>query len=136
MEQSKKIKNKVLVFVYGSLKKGFHNHGFIKDAEYISDAKLNGFKMVSLGSYPAIYQTGNDCDSVKGEVYLIDGFDLERIHYMELSAGYNFNEYILEAGKRDYEAIVYYMDEKKCLSRKVVESGEWIIEEVETWQEK
>lgn len=130
MEQSKKIQNKVLVFVYGSLKQGFHNHAFMKGAEYISDAKLKGFKMVSLGSYPAIYETANDCDSVKGEVYLIDGFDLERIHYMELSAGYNFNEYIVEAGKRDYETIVYYMDKQKCLNDKVVESGEWKLDEV------
>lgn len=59
-----------LVFVYGSLKKGFHNHWLLDkpDTKFIDDASsiAPNYAMVSLGSYPGLI-LGNQ--RVSGELY-------------------------------------------------------------------
>ena len=43
-----------LLAVYGTLKKGHHNHRVIDDAEYLGACSIEGWAMYSLGYFPCI----------------------------------------------------------------------------------
>ncbi|WP_457756118.1 gamma-glutamylcyclotransferase family protein [Thermodesulfatator indicus] len=58
-----------LVFVYGTLKKGFRLHRYLKDAKFLGKACLSGYDMYDLGWYPGIVPGPG---TVYGEVYEID----------------------------------------------------------------
>ena len=56
-----------LVFVYGTLKKGYSNHQLFKQAEFLAHATTSGI-MLNLGAFPAII---NGKARVFGELYKI-----------------------------------------------------------------
>lgn len=63
-----------LVFVYGTLKRGYGNNRLLKDAVYTGTDELPGFEMYysyGEGSFPVIKRNGNG--SVVGEVYDLSG---------------------------------------------------------------
>lgn len=63
--------NTHLVFVYGSLKMGFGNHGVLQysGAEPVAEGMTlhDGFSMESLGGFPGVYADGDM--AIWGEVY-------------------------------------------------------------------
>lgn len=73
----------MLLAVYGTLKKGFRNHGFISDAEYKgSYTTAPNFTMVSLGAFPAVYEGGDT--PISTEIYDVkDDYQLRRIFQLE-----------------------------------------------------
>ena len=104
-----------LVFVYGTLKKGYSNHQLLKQAELECKGTINGI-MLNLGAFPAII---NGRATVFGEMYrvtpeilafldrleghphfyerkLVDVLDLEELH--ETSAWC----YFLSKGAQEY----------------------------------
>lgn len=64
---------KQLVFVYGSLKRGFANHGrFLAKSRFIGEAQTKPvYRMVSCGAYPALIPAKRGV-SVRGEVFEVD----------------------------------------------------------------
>jgi gamma-glutamylcyclotransferase (GGCT)/AIG2-like uncharacterized protein YtfP len=61
-----------LVFVYGTLKQGQHNHEtWMRDAKLVGQLILPNYAMriAGQGSYPAIFHTGNHLHKVNGEVF-------------------------------------------------------------------
>lgn len=68
------------VFVYGSLRRGMHNHRVMGESEFLAEATLTGFSMFQVSSFPAIVE-GNG--SVKGELYLVDDATLARLDRLE-----------------------------------------------------
>jgi gamma-glutamylaminecyclotransferase len=69
-----------LAFVYGSLKRGFHNNELLDRARFIGTAHTAPrFDLIDLGSFPAAIQGKH---SVSGEVYEVDARtmrDLDRL---------------------------------------------------------
>ena len=65
--------NTVKVFVYGSLKVGFSNHGVVE--RYVLDVKpgtVDGFRMLNLGAYPGAVPVGEgESRSIRGEIMLL-----------------------------------------------------------------
>ena len=62
------------IFVYGTLKRGFHNHFLLKDAKFLGVAVTEyEYRMIDLGSFPALIpaQEGEGF-SIYGEVYEVD----------------------------------------------------------------
>lgn len=53
------------VFVYGTLKKGFHANDLLGDSQYLKEATIKG-KMVSMEGFPAVTDGDND---IKGEIW-------------------------------------------------------------------
>lgn len=76
---------KELMFVYGTLKRGFRNHHLIKNSKFIGDGVIKGYAMYDLGSFPGIKKDENE--EVKGEVFEIDQNTLKRVDQLE-SEGY------------------------------------------------
>lgn len=75
---------KTLLFVYGTLLKGFVNyHHFLAGKEPLyAAATING-DMVSLGAFPGVVNVGTSRNTVHGEVYAVDDTELARIDRLE-----------------------------------------------------
>lgn len=74
-----------LLFVYGSIRKGHHNHHRLGNSEYLGTYKtVEPFKMFGLRSraYPYVYPDTTGCP-VTGELYAVNEERLERIDCME-----------------------------------------------------
>lgn len=72
------------VFVYGTLKKGIHNHRLLASSDFIGNAyTLDTFKMFHVG-FPVIkFSDHPDAKSVYGEVYDVDDETLKRLDSLE-----------------------------------------------------
>lgn len=109
----------MLIFTYGTLKKGFHNHSVLgKAAVYIGHHTTKPcYTMYDLGFYPAISLLGNT--AIVGEVYEVS--DLENIDRLE---GYPHFYNRIEIETKYGLAWVYHLVDDN-IRYKVIESGEW-----------
>lgn len=108
-----------LMFVYGTLKKGYGNHFIMDGAKYLSEAYIVGWEMRDLGGFPAI--TKSDGGKVHGEMYIVSPQVLkERISLRDT------HPYLIEKVKSDkgFDAWVYYMEHETKST--VIESGRWL----------
>lgn len=70
------------LFVYGTLKKGKGNHGYIGGSSVVSRRTfVEGYQMYSLGGFPGVVK--DDSSLIYGEVYSIDNKTLEGCDYLE-----------------------------------------------------
>ena len=112
---------KEIIFVYGSLRKGFYNYKScgLDKAKFLGEGFISGFKMFSLGSYPCVVKSNDDNDVIFGEIYEVD--DVTKIRNMELGAGYFEEEIIINGIK----AKIYVFNENKLHKKILVEGGIW-----------
>ena len=74
---------KELLFVYGTLKKGFCNHYFLADAEFLGKAEtLEKYALYLKGSIPYVIKQP-PISHIKGEVYKVDLKTLKEIDELE-----------------------------------------------------
>jgi gamma-glutamylcyclotransferase (GGCT)/AIG2-like uncharacterized protein YtfP len=114
------------VFVYGTLKKGFYNHGFLtrrgEMVRFIENATIRG-KMYDLGSYPAIILDDIESGQIQGEVYeitskILDQLDdLEGVPTLYSKSEIQVNEKIL--------AWVYHMKPNQVIKYPEIRDGIW-----------
>lgn len=111
------------VFVYGSLKQGFYNHSVLYGATYLGDHNTDKeFKMLDLGSYPAVVNSPECGFSIYGEVYEVDQEGLDRLdHLEEYPAYYNRKTITTPYG----EAWIYFIEDSSTYENSVVHSGNW-----------
>lgn len=70
------------MFVYGSLKRGFHNHHILALAAFMGDGTtLRRFDLWSLGAFPAATQPGQF--RITGEVYRVGRDTLSELDLLE-----------------------------------------------------
>ena len=119
----------LLVGVYGSLRKGLHNHRLLDKSTLVGTFQtLPEYTMYDLGSYPAIIPKGNT--SIFIEVYSITETVLENLD--ELEGYHSFNSLNNHYNRRKIESpygpmyIYFYNDLLNYIQKnKVVESGDW-----------
>lgn len=72
------------VFVYGTLKRGIHNHRLLETSEYIGEGfTVEKFRMYTTG-FPVLFESDHpDAKSVFGEVYDVDDDTLKRLDQLE-----------------------------------------------------
>jgi len=69
------------VFVYGTLKQGYGNHGLLNDAKYLGDAVTVGkYRLLNAG-FPVIRP--GDVGRVEGEVYEVNRHTLQALDRLE-----------------------------------------------------
>lgn len=73
--------NHILIFVYGTLKKGYRNHHYLQDATYYGEGTLVDYEMFDLGTYPGIRY--KEAASVDGELYLVNELIKKDIDMLE-----------------------------------------------------
>lgn len=70
------------VFVYGTLKKGFSNHCFLRNAVFVGQGWTVNSYALYLDEYPGVYRE-NPVSRVRGEVYEVDTGLLARLDALE-----------------------------------------------------
>lgn len=116
-----------LVFVYGSLKKGYGNHPILGNSECLGGAvtKLQ-FQMHSFGGFPALVKGDK---SYQGEVYLVDEATMVRLDRLEgYPHFYTRQQYevYMPDSNTEVDAWIYTLaneDEAKALP--IVERSSW-----------
>ena len=75
--------NNNLVFVYGTLKKGFRNADLLSDATYITDCITQAeFNMKSYGAFPILLEY-EEVAFIKGELYKVNSETLALLDELE-----------------------------------------------------
>jgi gamma-glutamylaminecyclotransferase len=73
-----------LVFVYGTLKRGFSNHRQLADQQFMGEARTEpGFSLFDLDGFPALFPSPDDRAGVTGEVWSVDSAALRRLDAFE-----------------------------------------------------
>jgi gamma-glutamylcyclotransferase (GGCT)/AIG2-like uncharacterized protein YtfP len=110
------------VFVYGSLKQGFHNHRLLALAKKVGDTEIMGYKMVNLGQFPGIISDIESKTPIKGEVYEVNAEQMATLDRLEGHPHF----YMRFPVTTDLgTAWVYTLSEKDWGNKPIVESGEW-----------
>jgi gamma-glutamylcyclotransferase (GGCT)/AIG2-like uncharacterized protein YtfP len=113
------------VAVYGSLRAGMHNHGLLVEvgAKQLGAQRAEGFNMVSLGGYPAVYEAVGD---ITIEVYDVAHNEKEAMQRLDWLEGYPgfYNRKLIET--RWGPAWIYYMKQQDCMHRRPVPEGDWV----------
>lgn len=120
--------NKHKVAVYGSLRKGLGNHGFVEDQELLGEFQTPPmYEMRSLGGFPGIKNGGDT--SVLMEVYEVDGSTLKSLDRLE---GYREGEtstfYDREVIETPFgDAFTYtYVPNFNDNYNDIVDHGDWV----------
>jgi len=72
------------VFVYGTLKRGCHNHHFLAGQEFLGEARtVPGYALFLLGDYPGMVRRIGTFDDVIGEVWAVDTAGLTALDELE-----------------------------------------------------
>lgn len=114
------------VAVYGSLRMGEYNYEHFKSSfpsiEHTGTHTITGFKLYSLGSYPAVCTTEGENELI------VDTFDVSegcfsRMNSMEIGAGYHQHEITVDGVNH----ILWIMPETATWLRedRIVEDGDW-----------
>ena len=116
------MENKIKVFVYGSLKRGYGNHQHHLDkSEFLGQAEtLPQYSLFSLGAYPGVIKGG--VTSVQGELYGVDKEGLRNLDRLEGHPSYYQRE-VIETSEG--EAWIYLLPEEQYKDYKVIENGTW-----------
>jgi gamma-glutamylaminecyclotransferase len=114
------------VFVYGSLRAGFGNHGLLEGSEYVGKAfTAPAFTMLHLGGFPGIVQSGGT--SIVGEVYKVDDDTLRNLDRLEGHPSfYERRQHVVDL-EGNLETVSMYVLPDVWLdgNNKIVESGDW-----------
>ena len=110
------------LFVYGTLKRGYYNHkSLMKGAKYLGDAKLDGYCIFNLGSYPGIMPKPGFF--VWGELFEITDDMLDPLDRLEGHPTL-YKRTAVSIGNMG-DAWVYVYQNKHGFSRPIIETGVW-----------
>lgn len=116
------------VFVYGSLRQGCHNHGYMDDADLVGSATtVDPFHLADLGAYPGMVDAyPGDGVNVVGEVYEVES--LHRLDRLENHPSFYCRRVIsvrLAEGS-ETRAWAYILPARWLNGCPMVESGDWL----------
>lgn len=73
-----------LVFVYGTLKRGCHNHHALAGQQFLGEARtVAGYTLYSLGDYPGMVRSNEPTAEVTGELWQVDYRCLTQLDRLE-----------------------------------------------------
>ena len=103
------------LFVYGTLKNGFHNHHLLEDAEFVCSAiTKQKYPMVNIEEYfPYLIDVEGDGYYIEGEVYKINEEILAMLDILEGYPDlYNRHKLAVKSLGIELQAITYFVNEK------------------------
>ena len=103
------------LFVYGTLKSGFHNHHLLEDTEFVCDATTkHKYPMVNVEEYfPYLIDAKGDGHQIEGEVYKIDAQILAMLDILEgYPELYTRHKIAVKSLGIELQAITYFVNEK------------------------
>lgn len=116
--------NRMKIFIYGSLKKGFYNHDVLKsiDARFIKNVQTTpDYLLVDLTYFPGLVRSENG-KSIKGELYEIDEQGKKILDILEAVPTLYKDEVIqLNTGQN----VMTYIYVKPYKNNKIMKEDEW-----------
>jgi gamma-glutamylaminecyclotransferase len=114
------------VAVYGSLRKGFGNHGRLLGATFVGETTtVQSFSMYSLGGFPFVQLNGAEVGPVTVEIYDCNADQLRSLDQLEGYRGDGANNFYnrseVETGLGT--ALIYHIEGRG--GQHLVESGDW-----------
>jgi gamma-glutamylcyclotransferase (GGCT)/AIG2-like uncharacterized protein YtfP len=111
-KEGKLKKEKHLLFVYGTLKRGFWNHYLLDREEFIGEAETKEKYAMYVSGIPYVVK-GEPVSRIKGEVYRVSSETLKLIDRLEGHPNWYRRELItvkvLDRGKeREVKAFIYF----------------------------
>lgn len=86
---------RTLVFVYGTLKRGGSNHGWIAQQQFVAEARTAPlFRLYDLGGYPGMVRV-EDGLSIQGEVWSVDEVGLIKLDVLEDTEGGEYERVVV-----------------------------------------
>ena len=75
----------MLVFVYGTLKRGYSNHSLLSSSEYLGaySTATSNFSLYCNGKYPLLVRSLSADTNVHGELYRVDEDTLKKLDWLE-----------------------------------------------------
>jgi len=123
------------IFVYGTLKSGFHNHHYLKNATFIDKATtLYKYPMIlACQAFPHLINAKGKGHYIKGEVYSIDNETMLKIDELEGVPEHYYGECIdvrLQNGD-NLRVKTYFCTECKGYEKyeMISEFGNWLDED-------
>ena len=116
------------VFVYGTLMKGFGNHGLLAGSDFVGSARLatEDYRMVDLGCFPGLTSRGLPDGMyrvVHGEVYSVDADVLRGLDALEgVSSGFYKRVPVVLGWGLEADTYVLCQDEPSAVEGEV---GDW-----------
>lgn len=103
--------NTKLLFVYGTLKRGFCNHPFLAGQQFVGPGRtVPGYRLYNVGGYPGMVAAGDDRLGVSGEIWSVDERCLAEIDYLEgVDQGLYRREPVALLGPFDQEVVETYI---------------------------
>lgn len=112
----------IRLFVYGTLKKGYPNHGAISSAKYLGHGVLRGFRMIHLGQYPAVFKAHMDTCITHGEVFSVTEDQLKHCDFIEGHPEYYKRSGVIVEG---FGLCWTYVQPKPEDNYRAIMSGQW-----------
>ena len=115
--------DRIIVAVYGSLKRGFYNHYLLETSTFMATGQVDGFQMFNLGSYPMVV-------SGSGQIE-VELFEVNRATFTDLDRLEGFPNYYgrqmvtVQTPHCPVEAWMYLGQRQQVKSYKQVRSGTW-----------
>lgn len=107
------------VFVYGTLKKGRHNHSWLQNSFCIGKCILAGYE-IRAGRLPYAIQSDNEDARIEGELYEINHRVLEDLDILEGHP--NFYKRVWVTTSKGKAWVYLYQDAKFARALPIVES--------------
>jgi gamma-glutamylaminecyclotransferase len=118
-----------LLFVYGTLKRGYCNHQHLAGQTFVGLARTQpGYRLVDMGGYPGITPLVTDVEGVTGEIWSVAPDALERLDRFEgVHEGLYRREAIPLKGAFENETVFAYIPGISVTGRRDIGST-WIEE--------
>lgn len=103
------------VFIYGSLKRDYHNHYLLENSEFIGEVSTKSrYPMVNVEEYfPYLINKSGVGHNVKGELYKVDEYTLAQLDILEGYPDFYTREYITVVHYGiELSAIVYFVKDE------------------------
>ncbi len=109
------------LFVYGTLLRGEDNHGQVRGARFITEARTEAcYRLVEMGGYPALLEAGDT--AIAGEIYEVDDALLADLDAFEDVPELYERKPLRLVG---HEAEGYVMRAERARGRPVIASGDY-----------
>jgi len=114
---------KKVMFVYGTLKRGFSNHRLMGQSKYLGKTLVPGLKMFSMGGFPGCIKSGDNDDEVIGELYEVTSEEvLQDLDWLE-----GHPDFYRRTEVNTFHGIAetYLVDPSYIQGRSIVSDGDW-----------
>lgn len=116
----------MLLFIYGSLKRGKPNHGFLDGQKFVGEATTHRrYRLLNLGAFPGLVRAGRAAGTaVRGELWEVDAECLEQLDQLEGSPRFYRREPVQLRGRRSAPAY-FLQDQLRAQGCREVAGGCW-----------